>query len=114
VMVAAGEEVAQFVGEKNGQQSGGEGQADKESGGVFVEESEGAEEFVERGGLMVGIGDGELGAGGQTSTESEEEQRYGEDKGFEGRAGKHRHVKLCGRGKRAPIIGNLQGVHGGV
>ena len=44
-MVAAGEEVAQFVGEKNGQQSGGEGQADKESGGVFVEESEGAEEF---------------------------------------------------------------------
>jgi hypothetical protein len=64
-MVAAGEEVAEFVGEKNGQQSGGEGQADKESGGVFVEQSEGAEEFVERGGLIVRIGDGELSTCGQ-------------------------------------------------
>ena len=67
VMVAAGEEMAEFVGEKNGQQSDGKGKASQEGGGIFVEESKSAEEFVEGGGLVVGVGDGELRARCQAS-----------------------------------------------
>ena len=69
VMVAAGEEMPEFVGKENGQQSDGKGKTGQESGGIFVEESEGADEFVEGSGLIVGVGDGELGACCKASTE---------------------------------------------
>jgi len=79
VMMAASEEVAEFVGKKNGEQREGEGEARKESGGVLVEKFVSADEFVERGGFIPGIGIGELRAGGETSAKGEKEQHDGEN-----------------------------------
>jgi hypothetical protein len=79
VMVAAGKEMAEFVGEENGQQGGGEGQAGEKGRGIFVEKSEGAQEFVERSCLIVGVGEGELGACGQAGPKREEKERYGKN-----------------------------------
>lgn len=72
VMMAAGEEMAEFMSEENGEQSESEGQAGGESGGVFVKKSEGVEEFVEGDGLIVGVGDGKLSAGDEAGAKSEE------------------------------------------
>ena len=74
------------------------------SSDLFVEESEGAEEFVEGGGLVVGVSDRELRACSEARAEGEKKEGDGEDEGFERRATQNRDVKLCGRGKRAPII----------
>lgn len=76
-MMAAGEEVAEFVSEQNGEESDGEGQAGEERGGMFVEELESADEFVGVDGFIVRIGDGELSSGGETGAESEGEEKYG-------------------------------------
>jgi hypothetical protein len=78
-MVAAGEEMAEFVGEQNRQDSDGEGKAGEESGGIFVEEGKGADKLIEGRGLVVGVGDGELRAGRQTRAERQEKERYGEN-----------------------------------
>ena len=102
------------MGEKNGQERGGEGEAGEKRYGIFVEESKGAEEFVEGSSLIVGIGDGELRASGQAGAQGQKKQRHSEDERFAGRARKNRHVKLCRRGKGPPIIGNWEGIHGGV
>ncbi len=114
VMVAAGEEMAEFVGEKNGQQSDGKGKAGQESDRIFVKESEGAEEFVERGGLIVGVSDGELRARGEAGAEREKKEDDGEDKRFEGRTRENRNVKLGARGDVAPIDGGWKRVHCGI
>jgi hypothetical protein len=103
VVVAAGEKMAEFMGEKNGQEGGGEGQTGEKSGGILVEESESAEKFVERSGLIVGVGDGELCASSEAGAECEEKERDGEDERFEGRARENRDVKLRARRKIAPI-----------
>src|SRR6266478_6561156 len=50
VMKAAGKEVAEFVGKKNGEKREGEGEARKESGRMLVEKFVGADKLVERGG----------------------------------------------------------------
>lgn len=60
------------------------------------------------------IGGSELRACGEAGTEGHEKERDGEDERFEGRARENRNVKLCGRGKRAPINGNLEIVHCGI
>ena len=60
--------------------------------------------------MLVGVGDGELGARGQAGAEREEKECNGEDEGFERRTTENRHVKLCGRGKSAPIIGDWKRV----
>ena len=114
VMVATGEEMAQFVGEKNGQQSDGKGKAGQEGGGIFVEESKGADEFVEGGGLIVSVGNGELRACGQTSAEGEEKKGDGEDEGFERRTRENRNVILGARGNIAPISGSWKRIHCGI
>ncbi len=49
VMMAAGEEVAEFVGKKNGEQREGEGEASKESGGMLVKKFVRVDKLVERG-----------------------------------------------------------------
>ncbi|SRR6266852_636380 len=49
VMVAAGEEVAEFMGKKNGEQRKGEGEAGEESGRMLVEKFVGVDKLVERG-----------------------------------------------------------------
>jgi hypothetical protein len=64
-MMAAGEKMAELMGQENGQESGREGKAGKKGYGIFVEQRESAEEFVERDGLIVSIGGGELRAGGE-------------------------------------------------
>ena len=50
VMMAAGEEVAEFVGKKNGKQREGEGEARKQPGRMLVKKFVGADKLVERGG----------------------------------------------------------------
>ena len=57
---------------------------------------------------MVGVGDGELRAGGEAGAEGEEKEGHGEDEGLEGRAAENRDVELCGSGKRAPIPGKRE------
>ena len=114
VVMTAGEEVAEFVGEEDGQECGGEGEACEQGRGIFVEEGEGAEEFIEGGGLVVGIGDGELSAGGEAGAEGEQKESYCKDEGFEGRARKNRDVVLGGRGQSGPVAGGLYGVYGGI
>lgn len=49
VVMAAGEEVAEFVGKKNGKQCEGEGESGKESGRMLVEKFVGVNKLVERG-----------------------------------------------------------------
>ena len=67
VMMAAGEEVAEFVGEKNGEQRECEGQAGGESQRVAIRQREGADEIVPGNGLVVGIGHREVRAGDEAS-----------------------------------------------
>lgn len=78
VMAAAGEEMAEFVGEENGEEREREGQAGEKTGGIFVQEREGAEEFVDGGGLLVGVGDGELRASDKAGGEGAEKKRDGQ------------------------------------
>ncbi len=49
VMMAAGEEVAEFVGKKNGEQREGEGETHEEPGRMLVEKFVGVDKLVERG-----------------------------------------------------------------
>jgi hypothetical protein len=79
VMAAAGEEVAEFVSEENGEKREGEGQASQKTGRILEEESEGTEEFVHGSGLVVGVGDGELRAGNEAGAKREEKERDGQD-----------------------------------
>jgi len=85
-MMAASEEVAEFVGKKNGEKREGKRQARKESGGMLVEKFVGADEFLERGGLIPGISIRELSSGGETSAKREKEQHDGENESPAGRA----------------------------
>ena len=48
MMMAASEEVAEFVGKKNGKQREGEGEARKKSGRMLVEKFVGVDKLVER------------------------------------------------------------------
>jgi hypothetical protein len=72
VVVTAGEEMAEFVSEQNGQ----EGQSEGESGGqgerVAIDEREGVNEFVPGDGFVVGVGDGEMRAGHEAGAKREE------------------------------------------
>lgn len=105
VMMAASEEMAELVSEKNDQESGSERQTSDEAGRILVKESEGAKEIVERDGLIVGVGDGELRASGEASTERQEKEEYGEKKRFEGRPRKNRNVVPSDGRKIAPVNG---------
>lgn len=66
VMVPTSEEVAEFVGEENSQEGSRERHASEKACGIFVKESESGEKIVERNGLIVSVGDGELRAGDET------------------------------------------------
>ena len=48
-MMAAGKEVTEFVGKKNGEQREGEREARKESGRMLVEKFVRADKLIERG-----------------------------------------------------------------
>ena len=68
-MMTASEKMAEFVGEKNGHQREGKGKASGERRGMRVQEFEGLDEFIPGDGLLFGIGDGEMSAGDEASTE---------------------------------------------
>lgn len=102
-MMAAGEKMAELMGQENGQESGREGQAGEKGYRIFVEKRESAEEFVERDGLIVSVGGGELRAGGEAGAQSKEKKPNGEEERFEGRTRKDRDIILSGRWKSAPI-----------
>jgi hypothetical protein len=86
MMIAAGKEMSELVGEENREKSEGKGEAGSEAKRVFVKESERAEEFVERERLILRIGRGELRAGDEAGTKREEEEDAREEQHFSGRA----------------------------
>jgi hypothetical protein len=80
--MTAGKKMAEFVGEKNGEEGQGKRKAADERRGVRVQEFEGLDEFVPGDGLMFGIGDGEMRARDEASTKREEKEQDGEEQGF--------------------------------
>ena len=85
-MMAASEEVAELMGEENGEQSESEGQAGGKSHGMSVKKGEGAHKFVERNSLILCVGDGELSTGDQARAQSEEKKNTGKIKRLKRRA----------------------------
>lgn len=102
VMIATGEEVAELVGQKNSQQGECEREAGGETGGMLVEELKGAKKFVERSGLIVSEGDGELRARSEAGAERKEEEDAGDDEHFPRQAGTRGVIEIGG-GNGAPI-----------
>jgi len=103
MVVTAGEEMAEFMGEENKEKSKCERETGGEAEGVLVKESKGAEKFIGGEGLVLGIGGGELRAGDEAGAESEEEEDAGEEQHFSGRTVRSRNVAdAIGRGG-API-----------
>lgn len=86
VMIAAGKEMSEFVGEENGEKGERKGETDGEAERVFVKKCERAEKFVGGEGLVLRVGICELRAGHQTSTKREEEENASEDQHLSGRA----------------------------
>lgn len=84
-MMATGEKVSQFMGEKNGEQREGKGDASGEACGMFVEKREGVDEIVIGSSLIIRVGDRELRAGYKAGAKSKQEQDTGEGERFRGR-----------------------------
>ena len=72
VVMATGEEVAEFVSEENRQQRKREGESSGEGERVTIGQREGANEFVPRDGFVVGVGDGEVRAGDEASAQRQQ------------------------------------------
>jgi hypothetical protein len=75
VMVAAGEVVAEFVDEQDGEKRESEGQAADECYGMFVKERQRVYKFVEVDGFVFGVGGCEVGAGDEAGAEGDEEEK---------------------------------------
>jgi hypothetical protein len=103
VMMAAGEEVTEFMGKKNGEQREGEGEARKESGRMLVEKFVGVDKLIERRGLILGVGIGELSAGGEAGAKREQEQDAGEYESSGWRAWRNGKVLRPEEGLGAPV-----------
>ena len=72
VVVAAGEKMAEFVGEQDGQERQGEGESGGEGERLAIDEREGMNEFVPGDGFVVGVGDGEMSAGDEAGAKRQE------------------------------------------
>lgn len=94
VMMPASEEVAELVGEENGEQGDSKGKARAKCGGMFVKQGEGANKFVERDSLILGVGDGELGSRNEASAKGEKEQHGCEQERLCRRPAENRRVLL--------------------
>ena len=103
VMMAAGEEVAEFMGKKNGKQRERERESGKESGRMLVKKFVCVDKLVERGGKILGIRIGELSAGGEAGAKREQEQDSGEQERPGGRAWRNSKVLRAEKGLGAPI-----------
>jgi hypothetical protein len=108
-MITAGEEVAELVSEKNSEQSDGERDSRGEAGGMLVEKLKGADIFINGSGLIVGVSDGELSAGGEASAKSKKEEYAGDDEHFSRRAGGNGRVARVEEGNGAPVDVNGDG-----
>jgi len=86
VMMTTGKEMAELMREQDGEQSEGERQAGGKSWWVFVKKGEGAQKLIERNGLILRVGEGELGAGNEAGAKSEEKKNTGKIKRFKRRA----------------------------
>jgi hypothetical protein len=103
MMVTAGEEVAEFVSEKNDEESKSKRETRREGGGMAVKEREIADELVDGGFPIVSEGEGELRAGNEAGAESEKKKQNGEEQRFErGMSADGRKERSVG-GKRAPV-----------
>lgn len=69
MVVAAGEKMAEFVGEENKEKSKCEREACGEAQWVLVEESKGAEKFIGGEGFVLRVGGGELGSSHEAGAE---------------------------------------------
>lgn len=72
-MMAASEEMAEFVSEKNGEQSESERKSSRQTRGVLVEKCEGVDKLVDGTGLIIVVSNGELRACYEARTESDKE-----------------------------------------
>jgi hypothetical protein len=103
MMIAAGKEMSELVGEENREKGEGKGEAGSEAKRVFVKEGERAEKFVEGERLILRIGSGELRAGYEAGAKREKEEDAREEQHFSGRAvGDGGVADAAGRGG-API-----------
>jgi len=82
VVVTAGEEMSKFVSEEDGKKSEREGQSGGERGGLAIDESESADEFVPGDGLVVGVGGGEMRSGYETSAKCQKKEGAGDEERF--------------------------------
>ena len=112
VMVTAGEKVSELMSKKNDEKRGGERQAGEKRRGTLVEKSESAEEFVERDGLILRVGSGELCACGKAGAKSQKKQNESEDEGPAGWTGNGLRIEKFGGRQRAPISGGWKRVDG--
>src|SRR5260370_33741781 len=97
MMITAGKETSEFVGEENGEKGERKGETDGEAERVFVKKSERAEKFVGGGGLVLRVGIFELRAGHQASAKREEEENASEDQHLSGSAGVYGNGANTGR-----------------
>jgi hypothetical protein len=68
MVMAAGEEMTKFMRQKNRHERQGEREAAQERSRMAIEERKGANELIDRDGLIVRVGGGKLRAGGEAST----------------------------------------------
>ena len=84
VVVAAGEKMAEFVGQENCQERQREGKSGGQGQRVAIDEREGVNEFVPGDGFVVRVGDGEVRAGDQAGAQGHEKQQASEKQRFGG------------------------------
>ena len=119
MMVAAGEEVAEFMCKKDGKQRESKRKTCNETRGILVEELEGSEKFVKGTGIVLGIGHRELRASNEAGAEGQKKEHAGEEKGFEREtarcscvlrfAGRNRLPINAGRDGWGSVFWNLRG-----
>jgi hypothetical protein len=102
-MITAGKKMAELVSEKNNKQSHGEGDSRGEAGGMLVKELKGADVFIKGSRLVVGVGDGELSAGGEASAKSKKEEYAGDDEHFSRWADGNWSITRIEEGNAAPV-----------
>ena len=85
MVMAAGEVVAEFMDEQDGEERQRERQAADQREWMFVEKSERIQKFVEIDGFVFGVGCGEVRAGHEAGAEGDEEKQNREQESFQRR-----------------------------
>jgi hypothetical protein len=116
VVVAAGEEMPEFMREKNGEQRNCERQTGEQGGRMLVEKRVGMEKLRDGCGLLLRESDGKLRTRRQRGAQREQKQGDGQQQTFSRGARKRRTIHVRGRGNprglrrnRRPKKGRRQG-----